>query len=201
MFVTSKPVSQHRPQTLGSINRFSAVTSILLSHSLRIRIHFFLLFAQVRIYVYMFTVGKTRENTERWREKKNSLDRPSHPNLAGRLSRPTIIILYIILLLYRYIFFLCAHLCYMAVLSWKVPVVSAYREGRRGGLVERKRKKNHQGFIAVKSRGWLAGCCYYYNIIVIDTVTDETFVVGVIVTRSQLSVHEAYSRRNPTHSL
>lgn len=56
VFVTSKPVSQHRAQTLGSINRFSAVTSILLSLSLRIRIHFFLLYAQVRTYIYIYVL-------------------------------------------------------------------------------------------------------------------------------------------------
>jgi len=118
MFVTSKPVSQHRPQTLGSINRFSAVTSILLSLSLRIRIHFFLSSSRryAFIYVYMFTGGKTRENTaavaERWREK-NSLDRPSHPNLGGRLSRPTTIILYIIVLLCIDMFF-----CVRAYTLW-----------------------------------------------------------------------------------
>lgn len=47
----------------------------------------------------------------------------------------------------------------------------------------------------VKSCGLLVDCrYYYYNIIVIDTVTDETFVVGVIVTLPELiNVHEAYT--------
>lgn len=122
MFVTGKPVSQHRPQTLGSINRFSAVTSILRSLSpARIRIHFFLSSLRVgtQLYIYYILYKCVLQSVRRVRtpprssgdggKEKNSPDRPSHPNLGGRL-RPTNHY-NIIILSHTGIFFVCTRRC------------------------------------------------------------------------------------------
>lgn len=95
----------------------------------------------------MFTGGKTRENAaavaERWREKNSRPSESSKPRREIKPNDHNNIIHIIIVLLYIWIHFLCAHLIYfMVVLSWKVSVVSSYRPPVvGGGLVERKRKK------------------------------------------------------------